>query len=67
VIWSIEAQCLPMALRLPLQTIGTLGTSLWQLQVALRPYSGRRGTGRIVSMDEKRAVVQKACASERGN
>jgi hypothetical protein len=61
-----------MALRLPLQTIGTLGTSLWQLQVALRPYtsskgSGRRGTGRIVSMDEKRAVVKKACASKRGN
>ena len=60
-IWSIEAQCLPMALRLPLQTIGTLGTSLWQLQVALRPYtsrkgSGRRVIGRIFSMDEKRAV-----------
>lgn len=61
-LWSIEAQCLPMALRLPLQTIETLGTSLWQLQVALRPYtfrktSGSRVIGRISSMDEKRAVV----------
>jgi hypothetical protein len=60
-----------MALRLPLQTIGTLGTSLWQLQVALRPYtsrkgSGRRVIGRIFSMDEKRAVVE-AYASERGS
>ena len=59
-MWSIEAQCLPMALRLPLQTIGTLGTSLWQLQVALRPYtsrkgSGRRVIGRIFSVDTPRA------------
>jgi hypothetical protein len=67
VIWSIEAQCLLMALRLPLQTVGTLGTSFWQLQVALRPYtsrkgSGRRVIGRIFSMDEKRAVVKEAYA-----
>jgi hypothetical protein len=50
-----------MALRPPLQTIGTLGTSLWQLQVTLRPYTSRKGfgrtvIGRIFSMDEKRAV-----------
>jgi hypothetical protein len=68
VVWSIEAQCLPMALRLPLQTIGALGSSLWQLQVALRPYTSRNGSGsrvigRIFSMDEKRAVVKEAYAS----
>lgn len=37
-----------MALRLPLQTIGTLGTSLWQLQVAMRPYTSSKGSGRRV-------------------
>lgn len=58
-----------MALRLPLQIIGTLGTSLWQLQVAIRSYTSRKGSGRrvierIFSMDEKRAVVKEA--PERG-